>query len=213
MIGVTKLTAYNFALMAYTSSRSSSSSDSEAHTRLDKGYNDVPPPYTGKFMALKSDLMFIDEIVDNESLDVTTEFTTIKTVNKGVEPKTVRENSPLIIKEWTSDDESEIETILDGNPHQKEYKQKGVIDSGCSRHMTGNKCFLFEYEDCDGGLVCFGDGKGKIIGKDFKLPNVSQVMLTVPKKDNIYSVDLKDIVPTKGLTCLIAKAIIDESNL
>ncbi|GJR71903.1 hypothetical protein Tco_0084268 [Tanacetum coccineum] len=26
-----------------------------------------------------------------------------------------------------------------GNPQQKEYKEKGVFDSGCSRHMTGNK--------------------------------------------------------------------------
>ncbi|GJX36743.1 hypothetical protein Tco_0248300 [Tanacetum coccineum] len=26
-----------------------------------------------------------------------------------------------------------------GNPQQKEYKKKGVINSGCSRHMTGNK--------------------------------------------------------------------------
>ncbi|GKE96383.1 hypothetical protein Tco_1581238 [Tanacetum coccineum] len=26
--------------------------------------------------------------------------------------------------------------------HEKEYKEKGVIDSGCSRHMTGNKCYL-----------------------------------------------------------------------
>ncbi|GJZ81917.1 hypothetical protein Tco_0646911 [Tanacetum coccineum] len=27
-----------------------------------------------------------------------------------------------------------------GNPQQKEFKEKAVIDSGCSRHMTGNKC-------------------------------------------------------------------------
>ncbi|GJW97890.1 retrovirus-related pol polyprotein from transposon TNT 1-94 [Tanacetum coccineum] len=40
----------------------------------------------------------------------------------------------------------------------------------------------------------------------------SQVLLRVPRKDNIYSVDLKSVVPTRGLTCLIAKAIIDESN-
>ncbi|GJZ44909.1 ribonuclease H-like domain-containing protein [Tanacetum coccineum] len=39
-----------------------------------------------------------------------------------------------------------------GNPQQKEYKEKGVIDSGCSRHMTGNKCYLTEYEDYDGGF-------------------------------------------------------------
>ncbi|GKA78089.1 hypothetical protein Tco_0784626 [Tanacetum coccineum] len=52
-----------------------------------------------------------------------------------------------------------------GNPQQKEYKEKTVIDSGCSRHMTGNKCYLDEYEDCDGGFVSFGDGKGRIFGK------------------------------------------------
>ncbi|GKB06720.1 hypothetical protein Tco_0834953 [Tanacetum coccineum] len=39
----------------------------------------------------------------------------------------------------------------------KEYKEKGVIDSGCSRHMTGNKCYLTEYEDYDGGFVSFED--------------------------------------------------------
>ncbi|GJW45935.1 hypothetical protein Tco_0077581 [Tanacetum coccineum] len=50
------------------------------------------------------------------------------------------------------------------NPQQKEYKEKAVIDSGCSRHMTGNKCYLDEYEDYDGGLVSFGDGKGRISG-------------------------------------------------
>ncbi|GJZ96154.1 ribonuclease H-like domain-containing protein [Tanacetum coccineum] len=55
---------------------------------------------------------------------------------------------------------------LDGNPQQNEYKQKAVIDSGCSRHMTGNKCYLDEYEDYDGGFVSFGDGKGRISRKD-----------------------------------------------
>ncbi|GJU80609.1 putative ribonuclease H-like domain-containing protein [Tanacetum coccineum] len=107
------------------------------------------------------------------------------------------------------------------NPQQKEYKEKSVIDSGCSMHMTENKGYLDEYEDYDGGLVSFGDGKGRISGKDteclvlssdFKLLDESQVLLKVPKKDNIYSVDLKSVVPTGDLTCLIAKATIDESN-
>ncbi|GKA68767.1 ribonuclease H-like domain-containing protein [Tanacetum coccineum] len=52
-----------------------------------------------------------------------------------------------------------------GKPQQKEYRKKGFIDSGCSRHMTGNKCYLTEYEDYDGGFVSFGDGKGRIFGK------------------------------------------------
>ncbi|GKF18721.1 ribonuclease H-like domain-containing protein [Tanacetum coccineum] len=54
-----------------------------------------------------------------------------------------------------------------GNPQQKEYKEKGVIDSGCSRHMTGNKCYLTEYEDYDGGFVSFGDGYTQEEGIDY----------------------------------------------
>ncbi|GJY93393.1 ribonuclease H-like domain-containing protein [Tanacetum coccineum] len=41
----------------------------------------------------------------------------------------------------------------------------------------------------------------------------SQVLLRVPRKNNMYSVDLKNIVPKGGLTCLFAKAISDESKL
>ncbi|GKF63287.1 hypothetical protein Tco_0186735, partial [Tanacetum coccineum] len=52
-----------------------------------------------------------------------------------------------------------------GNPQQKEYKEKGVIDSGCSRHMTGNKFYLTEYENYDGGFVSFGNGKCRISRK------------------------------------------------
>ncbi|GJS52072.1 putative ribonuclease H-like domain-containing protein [Tanacetum coccineum] len=41
----------------------------------------------------------------------------------------------------------------------------------------------------------------------------SQVLLRVPRKNNMYSVDLKNIVPKGGLTCLFAKATSDESKL
>nr|GEX44980.1 copia protein [Tanacetum cinerariifolium] len=46
------------------------------------------------------------------------------------------------------------------NP-QLELQEKGVIDSGCSRRMTGNMSYLFDYEEIDGGYVAFGgDPKG-----------------------------------------------------
>ncbi|GKB51766.1 retrovirus-related pol polyprotein from transposon TNT 1-94 [Tanacetum coccineum] len=109
-----------------------------------------------------------------------------------------------------------ILTLMDeGNPQQKKYREKGVFNSGCSRHMIRNKCYLTEYEDYDGGFVSFRDGKGRIsvLSSDFNLLDESQVLLRVPRKDNIYSVDLKSVVPTKGLTYLFAKATIDESNL
>ncbi|GKB02095.1 hypothetical protein Tco_0830139, partial [Tanacetum coccineum] len=101
-----------------------------------------------------------------------------------------------------------------GNP-QQDLKDKGVIDSGCSRHMTGNKCYLTDYEEIDGGFVAFrGNSKrGKITGKDFKLTDESQVLLKVSRKDNMYNVDLRNVVPQGGFTCLFAKATPDESNL
>ncbi|GJR28602.1 putative reverse transcriptase domain-containing protein, partial [Tanacetum coccineum] len=53
----------------------------------------------------------------------------------------------------------------EGNP-QLELQEKGVIDSGCSRHMTGNMSYLFDYEEIDGGYVAFGgDPKGDHLGK------------------------------------------------
>ncbi|GJR91941.1 putative ribonuclease H-like domain-containing protein [Tanacetum coccineum] len=61
--------------------------------------------------------------------------------------------------------------------------------------------------------VLFTDTKCLVLSSDFKLLDESQVLLRVPRKDNIYSVDLKSVVPTGGLTCLFAKAIIDESNI
>nr|GEU32942.1 hypothetical protein [Tanacetum cinerariifolium] len=38
-------------------------------------------------------------------------------------------------------------------------------DSGCSRHMTGNISYLFDYEPFDRGYVSFGQGGCKITGK------------------------------------------------
>nr|GFC23030.1 hypothetical protein [Tanacetum cinerariifolium] len=65
----------------------------------------------------------------------------------------------------------EITTVKakQGNPHQA-LKDKGVIDSGFSRHMTENISYLFDFEEINGGYVAFGGnpkgdkitGKGKI---------------------------------------------------
>ncbi|GJV25651.1 putative ribonuclease H-like domain-containing protein [Tanacetum coccineum] len=149
-----------------------------------------------------------------------------------------------------------------GNP-QQDLQEKGVIDSRCSRHMTGNISYLTDFEEIDGGYVSFGGNPkgGKITGRgtiktgnlDFenvyfvrelkfnlfsvsqmcdkknsvlfndtacivlspnlKLTDESHVLLKVPRKNNMYSVDLKNIIPKGGLTCLFAKSTTDESNL
>ncbi|GKB13087.1 hypothetical protein Tco_0847010 [Tanacetum coccineum] len=42
---------------------------------------------------------------------------------------------------------------------QQDLKDKRVIDSGCSRHMTGNKSYLIDYDEINGEFVAFGGTK------------------------------------------------------
>ncbi|GJY24265.1 putative ribonuclease H-like domain-containing protein [Tanacetum coccineum] len=149
-----------------------------------------------------------------------------------------------------------------GNPQQA-LKYKGMFDSGCSRHMTGNKAFLTDYQDINGGFVAFcgntrggkitGIGKIRtnkidfedvffvkelkfniffvsqmcdkknnilfteteclVLSPGFKLIDESQVLFRVPRQNNMYNFDLKNVVSSGDLTCLFTKATIDESKL
>nr|GEX54906.1 reverse transcriptase domain-containing protein [Tanacetum cinerariifolium] len=50
------------------------------------------------------------------------------------------------------------------DPH-KALKDKGIIDSGCYRHMIGNKAHLADYQKLMGGSIAFGGGNGRITDK------------------------------------------------
>ncbi|GKA48136.1 ribonuclease H-like domain-containing protein [Tanacetum coccineum] len=85
----------------------------------------------------------------------------------------------------------------EGHPQKED---QGYVDSGYSRHMTGNMSYLSDFKEFDRGYVTFrGGAKG---GK-----------ITVPRKNNMYSVDTKNIIPKESLTCLVAKVTLDESML
>nr|GFB04306.1 hypothetical protein [Tanacetum cinerariifolium] len=60
-----------------------------------------------------------------------------------------------------------IHSYVQGNPQQA-LKDKCVIDSGCSRHMTRNMSYLSDFEELNGGYIAFGGNPkgGKITGKD-----------------------------------------------
>ncbi|GKF02740.1 hypothetical protein Tco_0029663, partial [Tanacetum coccineum] len=47
----------------------------------------------------------------------------------------------------------------------KNMVDRGIFDSGCSGHMTGNKDQLEDFEEFNGGSVTFGGSKGYIFGK------------------------------------------------
>ncbi|GJS97913.1 retrovirus-related pol polyprotein from transposon TNT 1-94 [Tanacetum coccineum] len=60
--------------------------------------------------------------------------------------------------------------------------------------------------------VLFNDTKCLVLSPNFKLLDESQILLKIPRKDNMYSFDMKKIVPKESLTCLVAKATSDESH-
>nr|GEV43748.1 hypothetical protein [Tanacetum cinerariifolium] len=93
--------------------------------------------------------------------------------------------------------------ILDhGNP-QHALKDKGVIDSGCSKHMIGNMSYLFDFEDLNGGYVAFGGNPkgGKIFGKG--LENQLSLKVKVIRSDNgteFKNHELNQFCGIKGIT-------------
>nr|GEU93952.1 hypothetical protein [Tanacetum cinerariifolium] len=61
--------------------------------------------------------------------------------------------------------------------------------------------------------VLFTETECFVLSPNFKLADESQVLLKVPRKNNMYSFDMKNIVPQKDLTYLLAKATNDKSML
>ncbi|XP_058180238.1 uncharacterized protein LOC131298786 [Rhododendron vialii] len=67
------------------------------------------------------------------------------------------------------------------------------LDSGCSRHMTGDRSMFAMLENYDGGLVTFGDGKkGKVVGRGTistpGLPTLHDVLFVDGLKANLLSI-------------------------
>nr|GEY94952.1 putative ribonuclease H-like domain-containing protein [Tanacetum cinerariifolium] len=156
----------NYALVAFTSS-SSSSSDNEVAScsKASPTVNEtVPTAFNVEPSPTKPDI------------DLSQSY---------------RPSAP-IIKDWVSDSEDESEEInggyvaFGGNPKGGKITCKGKI-------RTDTECI--------------------VLSSDFKLPDDHHVLLKVLRENNMYNVDLKNIIPSGDMTCLFAKATLDESNL
>nr|GEY63892.1 putative ribonuclease H-like domain-containing protein [Tanacetum cinerariifolium] len=241
------------------------------------GYHAIAPPYTGTFMPPKPDLVFntaptavetghsafnvqlISAVVPK--LKVTRPRHAKPIVTKSNSP--TRRHIPHSLSPKASNSPLGVTVVKASGNLQHALKDKGVIDNGCSRHMTGNMSYLSDFKELNGGYVALGgnlkgakisrkrkiktgkldfddvyfvkelkfnlfsvsqmcDKKNSVLFTDteclvlsyyFKLLDESQVLLRVPRENNMYNVNLKNIVPSGDLTCLFAKATIDESNL
>ncbi|GKD30509.1 ribonuclease H-like domain-containing protein [Tanacetum coccineum] len=125
-----------------------------------------------------------------------------------------------------------LDHVSRNNGASMSFKRFDYIDAqGRSKHMKRNISYLTDYKEIDGGFVAFEvilkerkllgkknsvlftDTECVVLSPDFKLTDESHVLLQVPRKDNMYNVDLKNVVPQRGLTCLFEKSTPDESNL
>ncbi|GJU14708.1 putative ribonuclease H-like domain-containing protein [Tanacetum coccineum] len=101
----------------------------------------------------------------------------------------------------------------------KNMVDRGIFDSGCSGHITGNKDQLEDFEEFNGDLlplehkVLFTETECLVVSSDFKMPDENQILLKVPRHHNMYSFDMKTPTPAKSFACLIAKATSDESKM
>ncbi|GJT73895.1 hypothetical protein Tco_1033181 [Tanacetum coccineum] len=77
------------------------------------------------------------------------------------------------------------EEVSKGNP-QMDLQDHGVIDSGCSRNMTGNMSYLTDYEEIDGVYVAFGGNPkgGKITGKGADIAKIFKKWLKPGKHEH-----------------------------
>nr|GEU30532.1 retrovirus-related Pol polyprotein from transposon TNT 1-94 [Tanacetum cinerariifolium] len=124
--------------------------------------------------------------------------------------------------------------VLKENSISKSVVKKPTVESNepkTVRKVNGAS----NYEAINGGFVAFGGTKFNlfivsqmydkknsvpftdtacvVLSPAFKLTDETHVLLKVLRKDNMYSVDLKNVVPQGCLTFLFAKAITDESIL
>nr|GEX35563.1 ribonuclease H-like domain-containing protein [Tanacetum cinerariifolium] len=225
----------NFALMAFSSSSSNSSSDCEVQLRdialatlrqkleTTKQEKDDLNIKLEKFQTSskrltdllasqtsnKAGLGYNSKVFTQAIFDCDNYYSS-KSDNDSLPPSNLYDRpSAPIIKNWVSD--SEEEDMPQGNLQQA-LKDKCVIDSGCSRHMTGNMSYLFAFEELNGGYVAFGGNPkgGKITGKgEIKTGkfDFDDVYFVKELKFNLFSVsqmcDKKNNVLFTNTECLV----------
>nr|GEU87092.1 hypothetical protein [Tanacetum cinerariifolium] len=190
----------NKVLESVFDSRSSDVEDSPVNDRFAKvkGMHAVPPPMKWNYMPPKSDFR-IDE----------SKFTFVSKKSKTSESDA--NTSDLDCCKSSSS----VET-LEYVPKPVESKTKVVNEP----KVWSNAPIIEEYEsDSDNEYVFKAlieqekpNTECLVFSPDFKLLDENQVLLRIPRQNNMYSFNLENIIPSGGFACLIIKATVDESN-
>ncbi|GJS37702.1 putative ribonuclease H-like domain-containing protein [Tanacetum coccineum] len=141
---------------------------------------------------------------------------TNKSVSEDISNEVRESLDALLVEELVLDDKLEKKTAFPTvakiefvRPKQQEKPvRKPVKYAEMYRENSLSSQTLKEFEWKD--MLPLGEEpkEGKLL-----LADKSQVLLKVPIKNNMYSVDMKNIVPKESFTCLVAKATLDESMI
>ncbi|GJT79639.1 putative ribonuclease H-like domain-containing protein [Tanacetum coccineum] len=155
----------DFALMAFTSDNEyKSDSDDDYEIRPSK--EQVTPSYA--FVNIAKHVK-----TPREPVNVNSTYSQSPGVDKrdwnGRMSKTLALKTTFTKQKVNSARDNSVSTVGENmetaeNP-PSDLEDEGIVDSGCSRHMTGNKEHLDEYQDIKGSLVTFGGSKGRITSK------------------------------------------------
>ncbi|GKA18765.1 hypothetical protein Tco_0698680 [Tanacetum coccineum] len=98
-------------------------------------------------------------------------------------------------------------------------------------HMTRNIAYLSDFKEFDKGIllwweehivvkfssvsqcdkknyVLFTDTECLVLSPNFKLPDESQILLKIPRKDNMYSFDMKNIAEAVSTACYVQNKVL-----
>ncbi|GJQ89999.1 alpha/beta hydrolases superfamily protein [Tanacetum coccineum] len=125
-------------------------------------------------------------------------------------------DAQLLLKIWVSVDEDDVEDLSYRNrkvqllcylavipmltleSSNSQLNDKGFVDSGCSRHMSGNIAHLSDFKDFDGGYVTFGGGA--IVGRlHWSIPLLYKNSLGDHPIDHVIG-DVQSSVQTRRMT-------------
>ncbi|GKA86716.1 ribonuclease H-like domain-containing protein [Tanacetum coccineum] len=101
----------------------------------------------------------------------------------------------------------------------EESQEKGTIKTSCLdfekvSYVEELKLIFICFSNLDKKHnVLFTDKECLILSPKFKFVDEDLVILRAPRKNDVYSLDLKNIIPSGGITCLVAKATEDEAVL
>ncbi|GJW68552.1 retrovirus-related pol polyprotein from transposon TNT 1-94 [Tanacetum coccineum] len=191
----------------------------------------MPPKHDLSFSSLEE---FVNEPIVSEPTSKKPVVETSEAKASAVKPKVVRKNfGPSLIEDWISDSEDEaeskpkiekktvkpsfakIEFVKSKRQVKSPWKttdKQGVIDNGCSRHMTRNISYLTDFEEIDGGYVAF---RGNSKGGKITVENLIDQRVNVIRCDNgteFKNKEINQFCETKGIKRELSVARTPQQN-